>query len=125
MLEFLASHSPYGDRSDPASEQVLWSPPADVYELDDRLHVVIEIAGMKSKEFHIRVEEGSLVVRGERRTPHHGKQRRFHSLEWRSGPFEKRLPLPASGFDLSRPSSRYVEGVLEITFPAEGQGNSR
>ncbi len=121
MLEFLASHSPYGDRIDPVSEQIYWSPPADVYEINGTLFIVVEIAGMKSKDFQIRVESETLVIRGERRTTHHKKRRRFHSLEWRSGPFEKKIPLPA-GFDLGRPNSRYVDGVLEISFPGESEG---
>lgn len=124
MLDFLATHAPYPGRREAVLEPVFWSPPADVYELDGVLFVVLEIGGMKSKDFHIRVEENVLTVRGERKAPHHRKPRRYHSLEWASGPFEKRIPLPA-GFDLARPSSRYVDGVLEISFPGAGEGITR
>ncbi|MFH1680680.1 MAG: Hsp20/alpha crystallin family protein, partial [Candidatus Eisenbacteria bacterium] len=105
MLDFLATHSPCRVRREAVLEPVYWSPPADVYEVDGVLFVVLEIAGMKSKEFQIRVEEGMLVIRGERKAPHHRKPKKYHSLEWASGLFERRIPLPA-GFDLGRPSSR-------------------
>jgi HSP20 family protein len=124
MLDFLAAHSPYGGRREAVLEQAYWSPPADVYEVDGTLYVVLEIAGMKPKEFQIRVEEGLLTVRGERKTPHDRKTRKYHSLEWASGLFEKRVQLPA-GFDLARPSSRYVDGVLEISFPGTSEGRTR
>lgn len=125
MLDFLATHSPYAGRKEAVLEPAFWSPPADVYEVDGVLFVMIEIAGMKSREFRIRVEEGGvLTVQGERKTPHHKKPRKYHSLEWATGPFEKRIPLPA-GFDLGRPSSRYLDGVLEISFPGGGEGSDR
>ena len=123
MLDFLSSHSPHGEVATDLSAEVLWSPPADVYELDDRLYVLLEIAGMKSKEFRIRVEGNTLSVRGERRTPHHQKNRRFHSMEWQSGLFEKRIALPR-GYDPNRPTSRYLDGILEICFPSSGKGST-
>ena len=115
MLEFLSSQSPYAAAG--AEEGALWSPAADVYEMEGRLYVVLEIAGMRSKDFRIRVEKGTLLIRGERSPQHGGGEKRFHSLERRSGPFEKRIPLP-HGFDRTRPKSRYLDGVLEISFPA-------
>ncbi len=124
MLDFLASHSPYVGSREAVLEPAYWSPPADVYELDGVLFVVMEIAGMKSRELRVRVEEGVLTVSGERKAPHHRKPRKYHSLEWASGPFEKRIVLPG-GFDLGRPSSRYVDGVLEISFPGAGEGSNR
>ncbi|MBN1825936.1 MAG: Hsp20/alpha crystallin family protein [Candidatus Eisenbacteria bacterium] len=114
MLDFLASNSPYA--ADETEKRGLWSPAADVYELEDRLYVVLEIAGMRSKDFQIRVEQGALLIRGERRAPHGGKEKRFHSLERHTGAFEKRIPIP-EGFDRNRPKSRYLEGVLEVSFP--------
>lgn len=125
MLAFLSRGSA-GESSAPgeAEEGVLWSPRADVYEIDETLYVVLEIAGMKSKEFHIRVEGSVLVVRGERRPPHDRRRRRYHVLEWRTGPFEKRIPLPG-GYDLGRPRSRYVDGVLEISFPGRREERKR
>jgi HSP20 family protein len=124
MLDFLATHSPYAGRREAVAETAFWSPPTDVYEVDGVLFVVLEIAGMKSREFRIRVEDGILTVQGERKAPHDRKQKKYHSLEWASGLFEKRIPLPA-GFDFARPSSRYVDGVLEISFPGAAEGRNR
>ena len=115
MLEFLSSQSPYTTTG--TEERGLWSPAADVYEMEDRLYVVLEIAGMRSKDFRIRVEKGTLLIRGDRSSRHGAEEKRFHSLERRSGPFEKRIPLP-DGFDRTRPKSRYLDGILEISFPA-------
>ncbi len=121
MLDFLAANSPYISHAVSGTEPVLWAPAADVYELDGRLYVLLEIAGMKSKDFRIQVKEGVLAVQGERRPPHHLKDRKYHAMEWYAGPFEKRVPLP-DGFNLKEPASRYVDGVLEISFPARNEG---
>ncbi|MFH1276995.1 MAG: Hsp20/alpha crystallin family protein [Candidatus Eisenbacteria bacterium] len=124
MIEFLSRDDGAGGAEATGAEGLLWAPAADVYEADDTLFVTVEVAGMKSKEVHIRVEGGALVVRGERRPPHDRRERRYHSLEMRAGPFEKRIPLPA-GYDWSRPRSRYVDGILEISFPCSGEGRNR
>ncbi len=123
MLDFLSANSPQTARTEVDSEPALWAPAADVYELDGSLYILLEVAGMKSKDFRIEVAEGTLTVRGERRPPHHLKSRRYHAMEWYAGPFEKRVPLP-DGFDLKRPASRYVDGVLEISFPSMDEGKS-
>lgn len=123
MLDFLTSGTTTGTRESEIDEQLLWSPPANVYELEERLYVLLEIAGMKSKEFTIRVENHTLLVRGERRTPHYHQRRKFHSIEWNTGLFEKRIPLP-EGFDLGSPKSRYMDGILEVSFPAVHGGET-
>lgn len=124
MLDFLSRNDEGEGTAAERAEGILWSPAGDVYEADGRLFVTVEVAGMKSKEFRIRVEGETLVVRGERRPPHDSRERRYHSLERRAGPFEKRVALPA-GYDHGRPRSRYVDGVLEVSFPATGEGGDR
>lgn len=123
LLEFLVSHS--GGRGNATAEagSLHWSPPADVYELDGLLHVVLDIPGMKAKEFEIHIREGALIVTGDRRMRHDESRKRYHTLERNSGLFLKRVTLP-EGYITSRPKSRYSEGLLEITFPQKKKGRS-
>lgn len=123
LLEFLASHSSSGGGVTTQPGPLYWTPPADIYELDDRLHVVIDIPGMKASQFDIRVREGALLVSGERRMRRDESRKRYHALERNTGLFVKRIPLPA-GFVTSKPESRYSEGLLEITFPRKKKGRS-
>lgn len=124
LLDFLASHSAGGGSVTAQAGPLYWSPPADIYEWEDRLHVVIDIPGMKAKDFDIRVREGALLVSGERRMRRDESRKRYHALERNTGLFVKRVPLP-DGFATKNPQSRYSEGLLEITFRRSTEGTGR
>ena len=116
LLDFLAVHSTGGVSATEQGSTLHWSPPVDMYEVGDRLYVVLDIPGMKANQFEIRVTENTLIVSGEREMLHDENRIRFHKIERNSGVFEKRLALPG-GFITSRPRSRYSDGLLEISFP--------
>ncbi len=124
LVDFLASHSGREGTVDSAQAALPWAPPADVYEAEDRLHVVIEIAGMKANAFEIRIDGEELIVAGERPVRRVAQATRYHSLEWNSGVFRKAIALP-SGFDRSGLVVRYASGVLEITFPRKKKERKR
>src|SRR5688572_33491054 len=44
-----------------------WAPPADIYETDDELLVTTDLPGVDPTAIDLRVENGILTIRGERR----------------------------------------------------------
>lgn len=83
-----------------------WTPAVDVYEDGEEIQLVVALPGVDPKAISFALEDGELVVRGERPLPaafHHGA---IHRLEIPYGRFERKITLPRGKFELERD---YVE----------------
>ena len=89
-----------------------WKPRTDVYETDDAIVVHMDIAGMRSEDFQVKLAEGILTIAGERELRREGK-RHYHAMEVQVGPFERRLRLPVP-VDPTSVRANYEHGFLEI-----------
>jgi HSP20 family protein len=89
---------------------------SSVAEMEDEVVVKVEAPGMESADFTILVDEGSLVVRGEKRVDREEKKARYHVVEVAYGRFERRIPLPCE-VDSERASASYRRGVLSVHLP--------
>ena len=93
-----------------------FTPPTDVMETDDRLIVLVEIAGMRSGDFAISlVDQQHLVVSGTReRSPFAGAA--YHQVEIGYGEFriELMLPFPVEQDEVS---ATYRDGFLVVELP--------
>lgn len=90
-----------------------WEPVLDVYETADEVVVVVELAGVKQEEIEVLVDGHTLCIRGIRRDSMSRRQRGYHQVEIRRGPFERRVALPTS-VDPERIDVYYENGLLEI-----------
>ena len=97
-----------------------WTPAVDMYETDDAIVVLLDLAGVEADKTEVRAEPHLLIVRGvrrERHSPEHpNEQRNYHALEIPYGRFERTMRLPP-GVDTNAASASYREGLLEITLP--------
>lgn len=93
----------------------LWQPPTDVIEEDDRLIVLVEIAGMKSADFHISLTPQQLIISGTREVREQNCTA-YHQLEIRYGDFRTQavLPWPVAEDDVT---AQYEDGFLRIVLP--------
>ncbi len=98
----------------------VWTPAMDMYETDEDIIVLLDLAGVDPEKTEVNAEPHLLIVRGvrhERRTPEHpGEQRSYHALEIPYGRFERRVRLPP-GVDTAAARANYRGGLLEITVP--------
>src|SRR3990172_2155760 len=70
-------------------------PNVDVYETDDDIVVIVEIAGIQGEEVEMEVDGRVLFLKGERR-PLPGRPRRLYSqMEIAHGTFQRELTLPS------------------------------
>jgi len=90
-----------------------WKPRTDVFETDDALVVLVDIAGMHADAFQVEVADGVLTVSGERPAPQHESKRQYHAMEVQIGPFERRLRLPVP-VDPTSVRATYEQGFLQI-----------
>ncbi len=91
-------------------------PAVDVYETEQEVVVVAEMAGISEGEVEITVHGRKLVVSGQRK-PSAGRPGRIYSqMEICHGPFRRELMLPA---EVNPDGARveYSRGMLEIVLP--------
>jgi len=92
-----------------------WHPPTDVYEVNDRLVVTVEIAGMRDGDFNVILQGQRLTISGTRRRMT-GPDCAYYQLEIPFGEFrtEVELPWPVSRDGVS---ATYRDGFLRIELP--------
>ncbi|MEX0777113.1 MAG: Hsp20/alpha crystallin family protein [Phycisphaeraceae bacterium] len=96
-----------------------WSPSINLYRLERRLEVCVDLAGVDKRELDVRVEPGRLTIRGHRNAPEPrvGQEpMRIVSMEIDYGPFCRMMSLPEQ-VDLPRVTTEYVDGLLWIRLP--------
>lgn len=91
-----------------------WRPPTDVYETDDRIVVLVEVAGLCEGDYEILLTGRTLVISGDRRDP--SEKLAYQQMEIRHGRFRAQVDLPwaleGGGYQAS-----YENGFLKITLP--------
>lgn len=81
--------------SAPGARAPVWEPPADVFEDEREVVVVVALPGVVAENVELLSEPGALVVRAERPLPlAAGSRHRVRSLEIPYGRFERRIRLP-------------------------------
>lgn len=90
--------------------EAVWEPPADVFEDEREVIVVIALPGVPADAVEITSEAGALVVRAQSLLPFTGSRRAVRRLEIPHGYFERRIPLPQVGLEAGTRES--IDGCL-------------
>lgn len=93
-----------------------WRPPIDVFEAQDRVVIVAELAGMDREEIEISLEGDVVVIRGNRPDRTAREQRSFHEAHIAYGTFAAEVHVPGS-IDVERATATYENGFLTIDLP--------
>jgi HSP20 family protein len=113
-VHFVSQSSVVGDQADHGAH---WRPNTDVYTTDEGLVIKVELAGMRSENLQITVEEGNkLRIAGQRPDGCRAAKFNFLAMEINYGSFENVLEMPA-GYDLSQAKATYLNGFLRIDVP--------
>lgn len=99
------------DNGQPSS---MWRPPTDVYETEDAVMILVEIAGMDPDQIQVEFSDKVLRISGTRSD----KQLRAaaHCLEVQYGDFSSEVYLPGQ-YDLDAIDAEYKDGFLTIALP--------
>jgi HSP20 family protein len=100
----------------PYEDQGAWAPAVDIYEDDKAITLKAELPDMDEKNLDVRVEEGHLTIRGERKFENEEKKKNFHRIERRYGSFERTFALPDT-VDADQMTAKYDKGVLKVVAP--------
>jgi len=93
-----------------------WAPPVDIYETDNALVLKADLPGIDPKDVDIRVENGVLYLKGERKLEKEEKKENYHRIERSYGAFTRSFALPNS-IDADHVTAEYKGGQLILTMP--------
>lgn len=92
-----------------------FTPPTDVIELEERLVIVVEIAGVRPTDLTITLHDRLLIITGRRERPAlHGPA--YHQVEIGYGEFRVEIALPWP-VEREQVSASYESGFLEVSLP--------
>jgi HSP20 family protein len=107
--------SPVADPSE-SPVRAHWTPNTDLYVTEEGLVIKVEMAGMKSDDLEITVEENKLRISGQRPDGCRPPKCKFIVMEINYGPFETVVEVP-QGYDLAQARAVYLNGFLRIDIP--------
>jgi HSP20 family protein len=94
----------------------MWTPRVDVFDKDGNLVVKAELPGAKKEDIEVTLDQGDLVIRGERRAESEVKEEHYYRMERSYGSFYRRLSLPFEA-TAENTQATFTDGILEIRIP--------
>jgi HSP20 family protein len=89
-----------------------WEPPVDVLETANEVLVIVALPGVDVDRAETVIEQGELVIAGQRTLPPELREAVIHRLELPQGRYERRVPLPPGRYDGVRRA--VLDGCLVI-----------
>jgi HSP20 family protein len=102
-----------------------WAPPVDIFETESHdLVVRAELPGMTREGIEVSVENGTLVLKGEKKFDGEVKEENYRRIERTYGQFHRSFTLPNT-VDAARVSADYKNGVLTVKLPFREEARPR
>jgi HSP20 family protein len=93
-----------------------WVPPVDIKETENELILKADVPGIELNDIDIRMENGTITIRGERKFENAGPEGGWHRVERSYGTFERVFSLPET-VDAEAVKADYKNGTLTLTLP--------
>ena len=93
-----------------------FQPRIDMVDEGKILRVTVELPGIEREDLTISVEDGALVLRGEKRQDVHSAEDGCYRLERAYGAFTRTIPMPENA-DPDHTLAKFDKGVLTLTVP--------
>lgn len=91
-------------------------PAVDITEKEQSFEITAELPGMDEKNINITLNNGNLVLKGEKKEESEGQQKGYYLTERHYGSFERIFSLP-KGVDSEQIVAHFSKGVLTISLP--------
>lgn len=96
----------------------------NVFEDDTKVVVRLEIPGMQKDNFTVEVQNGALIVSGEKRFESEKTEGRYRTFQCAYGAFRRSVQLPAAVI-ADQAQASYKDGILRIELPKETPAKPR
>jgi HSP20 family protein len=95
-----------------------FQPRIDVVDEGKILRVTVELPGMAQEDVTVKIEDGALVLRGEKKQDVHSEEDGCYRLERAYGAFTRTIPMPENA-DPEHTLAKFDKGVLTLTVPKQ------
>ncbi|MCQ0989338.1 Hsp20/alpha crystallin family protein [Jiella marina] len=92
------------------------SPAVDVAEKETEYEITAELPGLDEKDVEVKIANGALTIKGEKKAEKEEKQKDYYLSERRYGSFVRSFALP-KGVDQDKIAAHFAKGVLTVTLP--------
>lgn len=93
-----------------------WRPVADISETDKEYVIKAELPDVERKDVHVSVDNGQIMIRGERTMDEEEHDAKKHRIESFYGTFSRSFSLPADA-DTDKITAKSKNGVLKVRVP--------
>ena len=90
-----------------------WTPRVDISETPEQFLIKMEIPEVNKEDVTITVDNGILMIRGERKKETEEKGKKYHRIERHYGSFTRSFTLP-DNIDTSGITASFKEGMLNV-----------
>ena len=101
-----------------------WMPAMDLVETEDAFVLRADLPGVSEEDVSLEVQDGTLILSGERKADHEVREEGYHRVERAFGAFSRSLALP-KGVDPELVSATFQQGVLEVRIPKPEEPKAR
>jgi HSP20 family protein len=101
-----------------------WTPAVDVFEDTEGVTFKFDLPEVEGKDVEVRLEDGTLTVRGERKLEREDRREGYHRIERAYGTFARSFSLPAT-LDAEKVTAEHKNGVLRIFVPRRNEAKPK
>jgi HSP20 family protein len=101
-----------------------WMPAVDMVDEKDEIVVKADLPGLDQKDIEVTVQDGTLMIRGERKEEKEEKKEGYYYAERSYGTFVRSLTLP-TGVEADKVKASFAKGVLEVHLPKAKEAKGR
>lgn len=101
-----------------------WSPPIETFGREGRFVLRAELPGLSPNDVRIEVEDGALILEGERKSELESEEKGVWRSERYYGRFSRAIALP-DGAEADKAEARFENGVLEVSVPLRDDASRR
>ena len=104
------------DPEERAQHQPKFTPYANLAETESGYELTIDLPGINAEDVSVELNDGQLVVSGERKSEVEESGKTYHRVERRYGKFRRVVSIPAPVNEDSI-TADYKDGVLSVALP--------
>jgi HSP20 family protein len=102
-----------------------WTPTVDIFETENHdLVLKAELPGMTREDIDVTVENGTLVLKGQKKLDDTVKEEHYRRIERSYGQFYRTFTLPNT-VDASKVAADYKNGILTVKLPFREEAKPR
>lgn len=101
-----------------------WAPSVDILEDEKAYTIKADLPEVKKEDVKVTVENGVLVITGERHAETEEKGRRYRRIERSHGSFVRSFTVPEDA-DAAKVAAAFKDGLLIVTLPKSEQAKPR